>query len=143
VVKPRRRKNSWPLCKVAPVTAPPELGICCPLSPSYGSCLPSSGIQGRLDGAERSFVELQHRLEELERERRLLSEVVGAMRGRFRVPPPSGSESLIFALRASRVDFGSSKQNPSARPSSSPRLTLRGDRAGGPKRRLLRRLERF
>ena len=41
---------------------------------------------------------MQHRLEELERGRRLLSEVVGAMRGRFRVPPPSGSESPIFRL---------------------------------------------
>lgn len=45
-----------------------------------------------------NFVEVQRYREELEKQRRLLSEVVGAMRGRFRVPSSSGSELLVSRL---------------------------------------------
>lgn len=52
----------------------------------------------KFDAVEENFVEVQSSLEELEKERLLLLEVVSAMHGRFRVPPSSGSESLVSRL---------------------------------------------
>jgi hypothetical protein len=67
-------------------------------SPSPGSCLPQSAIQGKFDVAEWNFIKVQ-RLEELKKERHVLSKVVGSMHGRFQAPPLSKSESLVSCLQ--------------------------------------------
>jgi hypothetical protein len=119
-VKPRKRRSSWPLCKVAPLTASSEIRHLCPLSPSYGSCPPPSAIQLKFDADEGNFVEVQRRWEELEKQRRLLSEVVGASERLLRPGPSCWSP----ASRALRAGSGSSRRNLSARPSSSLYVSL-------------------
>jgi hypothetical protein len=50
---------------------------------------------GKFDAIEGTFVEAQNCLEELEKKKHLLSEVVSVMRWRIRAPPFPGSESLV------------------------------------------------
>lgn len=54
-----------------------------PATPSHALCFIRPAIQGKFDAVEGNFVEVQSHLEELEKEKHLLSEVVGAIRGPF------------------------------------------------------------
>lgn len=57
-------------------------------------------MQGKFDTIEGNFIVVQSRLEELEKERLLLSDVVNAMHGRFRALPCLGSNHSSPALKA-------------------------------------------
>lgn len=56
-------------------------------------------MQGKFDVAKGDFLVAQHRSEELERQRLLLSEVMIPMQGCFRVLPPR-SESVVSCLES-------------------------------------------
>lgn len=84
---------------------------------------------------------MQSRLDELKKEKHLLSEVVSAMCGRFGAPPSPRSESLISRLQG-LVDRFQEPEKESFYQGICQVFVIvtshyEGDRAGSPKQRLL------